>query len=161
MAQWSTAASLDRWMGPRSCSSPPPCKAPVPAVPPQRRPARRTGRIGCASVPRELGAAAEAEQTALPVVVEDSEADASLLHLCGLSQGRRGSVRRVRRRGVDAVRLLQGEEEQRQVRDQQDLPPLPDLQSRGFHPVPEMQGVQVHHLPGEQRVMTGSDGAAT
>ena len=27
----------------------------------------------------------------------------------------------------------------------------------GIHPVPEMQGVQVRHLPGEQRVMTGPD----
>ncbi|CAL5013509.1 unnamed protein product [Urochloa decumbens] len=73
MAQWSTAASLDRWMGPRSCTSPPPWKAPVPAVPQRRRPARRTGRIGCASVPRELGPAAEAEQAALPVFDGDTE----------------------------------------------------------------------------------------
>ncbi|CAO2211499.1 unnamed protein product [Urochloa humidicola] len=81
MAQWSTAVSLDRWMGPRSCSSPPP--APVPAVPSRRRPAKRTGRIGCASVPRELGAAAEAEQTALPVVVEDSEEEGVACEACG------------------------------------------------------------------------------
>jgi len=66
-------------------------------------------------------------------------------------------VRSVRRRGVAALRLLRGEEEQRQVRGQPGVPPLPDLQSRGLHPVPEMQGVQVRHLPGEQRFMTGPD----
>ncbi|CAO2207274.1 unnamed protein product [Urochloa humidicola] len=82
MAQWSTAVSLDRWMGPRSCSSPPPWKAPVPALPSRRR---RPARIGCASVPRELGAAAEAEaeQTALPVVVEDSEEEGVACEACG------------------------------------------------------------------------------
>ncbi|CAO2162754.1 unnamed protein product [Urochloa humidicola] len=69
MAQWSTAASLARWSAPPCCGSPPPCKAAVPGVP-LRRPARREGRIGCASVPRELDAA---EQTAMPVVVEDPE----------------------------------------------------------------------------------------
>ena len=41
--------------------------------------------------------------------------------------------RRVRRHGVAAVRLLQREEEQRQVREKPpDLPPLPDLQGREF-----------------------------
>jgi hypothetical protein len=88
---------------------------------------------------------------------------------------------------VAALRLLQREEEQRQVREQPpDLPPLPDLQGREFfllscdfhslpqlrrpttnhrrplsvagwvHPVPEMQGLQVHHISREQRlVITG------
>jgi hypothetical protein len=44
----------------------------VPTPPPPA--AKRTGRIGCASVPRELGAAVEAEQTARPIVIdEDTE----------------------------------------------------------------------------------------
>jgi len=63
-AQWSTAASLDRWVAPWRLSSP---------LPPPAVRARSTGRIGCASVPRELAAAAEAEQTAPPVVVDDNE----------------------------------------------------------------------------------------
>lgn len=56
-----------------------------------------------------------------------------------------------------ALRLLQREEEQREVREQPaDLPPLPDLQGRWVHPVPEMQGLQVHHISREQRlVITG------
>ncbi|CAL5005288.1 unnamed protein product [Urochloa decumbens] len=83
MAQWSTTPCLDRWMGSRSCSSPPPWKAPVPAAPPRRRPARRTGRIGCASVPRELSAAPEAEQAALPVFDGDSEVESVACDACG------------------------------------------------------------------------------
>lgn len=58
----------------------------------------------------------------------------------------------VRRRRVAAVRLLQREEEQRQVGEQpKDLPPLPHLQSRRVHPVREVQGLQVHHVPGDRR----------
>lgn len=69
--------------------------------------------------------------------------------------GRRCRVRRrVRRHGVAAVRLLQGEEEQRQVREQPpDLPPLPDLQGRRVHLVPEMQGLQMHHISRKHRIM--------
>ncbi|XP_062191337.1 uncharacterized protein LOC133895188 [Phragmites australis] len=60
MAQWGSAASLDRWIGQWRCRSPPsPRRASVPPVPPRQ--ARRLWRIGCASVPRELGATAEAE----------------------------------------------------------------------------------------------------
>ncbi|OEL30112.1 hypothetical protein BAE44_0008864 [Dichanthelium oligosanthes] len=63
MAQWSSAASLDRWIAPwRRISPLLPCWASVPAVQLPRQ-ARRKGRIGCASVPRELaGAAPEAER---------------------------------------------------------------------------------------------------
>ena len=62
--QWSTAASLDRWVAPWRLSPP---------LPPPAVRARSTGRIGCASVPRELAAEAEAEQAAPPVVVDDTE----------------------------------------------------------------------------------------
>ncbi|CAO2184272.1 unnamed protein product [Urochloa humidicola] len=82
MAQWSTAASLARWIAPPCCSSPPPWKAPVPGVP-RRRPARREGRIGCASVPRELDAAPAAEQTALPVFDGDTEEEGVACEACG------------------------------------------------------------------------------
>jgi len=44
---------------------------PFRAALPRRRRAERNGRIGCASVPRELGTAAEAELP--PVVVEGTE----------------------------------------------------------------------------------------
>ncbi|RCV31855.1 hypothetical protein SETIT_6G211300v2 [Setaria italica] len=84
MAQWSTAASLDRWIGPRRCGSPPPpqpWQAPVPTVPPPR-PAKWKGRIGCASVPRELSAAAEAEQTARPLVDGDTEEEGVVCEAC-------------------------------------------------------------------------------
>ncbi|PAN36161.1 hypothetical protein PAHAL_6G266300 [Panicum hallii] len=82
-AQWSTAARLDRWTGPwrRSSPLPPPCRAPAPAVPPRRR-ARRKGRIGCASVPRELAAAAEAEQATPPVVADGTEEEGVACEAC-------------------------------------------------------------------------------
>jgi len=75
-AQWSTAASLDRWV------APPPWRLSSP-LPPTAVRARSTGRIGCASVPRELAAAAEAEQTAPPVVVDDTEEEGVACEACG------------------------------------------------------------------------------
>ncbi|KAL6644536.1 hypothetical protein ACP70R_016144 [Stipagrostis hirtigluma subsp. patula] len=86
MAQWCSAAvSLDRWAAPRrwSCGAPaPPCRASPPAVV-RPRGAWRNGRIGCASVPRELATAAEAEQTARPVVDADAEEGGVACDGCG------------------------------------------------------------------------------
>ncbi|XP_039787577.1 uncharacterized protein LOC120654033 [Panicum virgatum] len=75
-AQWSTAASLDWWVAPWRLSSP---------LPPPAVRARSTGRIGCASVPRELAAAAEAEaeQAAPPVVVDDTVEEGVACEACG------------------------------------------------------------------------------
>ncbi|KAL6661127.1 hypothetical protein ACP70R_000511 [Stipagrostis hirtigluma subsp. patula] len=87
MAQWCSAMSLDRWAVPRwwGCGSPaPPCRASLAAVVRQRR-AWRNGRIGCASVPRELGTAAEAEQTARPVVDADDEEEGVACDGCGVA----------------------------------------------------------------------------
>nr|CAB3483493.1 unnamed protein product [Digitaria exilis] len=86
-AQWSTAANLDRWVvGPWRRSSPaPPCQVPVQAATatPLPRRGKREGRIGCASVQRELGAAAEAEQAAWPVADGDSEEEGDACGECG------------------------------------------------------------------------------
>ncbi|KAG0524503.1 hypothetical protein BDA96_07G217400 [Sorghum bicolor] len=99
MAQWgsSVAASLDRWIGigPCRCSSPlPPFRA---AALPRRRSRRsagaRNGRIGCASVPRELGTAAE-----LPPVVEEEavaceECSGLGWMLCDFCKGKKNNVK--------------------------------------------------------------------
>ncbi|XP_062194998.1 protein PHOTOSYSTEM I ASSEMBLY 2, chloroplastic-like isoform X2 [Phragmites australis] len=96
MAQWSSAASLGRWIGPWRCStSLPPCRASVSAVLPPRR-ARRKGGIGCASVPRELGAAPEAEQVEADTeeegVVCEGCSGAGWL-LCDFCKGKKNNVK--------------------------------------------------------------------
>ncbi|XP_066326551.1 uncharacterized protein [Miscanthus floridulus] len=97
MAQCSSvAARPDQWIGPCRCSSPlPPFRAPLP----RRRRAERNGRIGCASVPRELGTAAEAELP--PVVVEGTEEEAVACEecdgmgwmLCDFCKGKKNNVK--------------------------------------------------------------------
>ncbi|KAL6858974.1 hypothetical protein ACP4OV_017976 [Aristida adscensionis] len=96
MAQWCGGATLERcavqW---RRCGSPPPpCRESMPAVPRRRR--RRNGRIGCTSVPRELGA----EQTVLPVVDADEEegvacdgCSGSGWLLCDFCKGKKNNVK--------------------------------------------------------------------
>ncbi|WVZ92164.1 hypothetical protein U9M48_038251 [Paspalum notatum var. saurae] len=96
MAQWSSSAgSLGRWAGPWRCGSPLPpcCRAPAP------RPAIRRGssRVGCATVPRELGAAAEAARPE----VDDEEAGVVVCEgcggagwrLCDFCQGKKNNVK--------------------------------------------------------------------
>ncbi|GJN15722.1 hypothetical protein PR202_gb02660 [Eleusine coracana subsp. coracana] len=98
MAQpWSSAASLDRCISPPSLS---PRRAPV--LPPLRpRTARRktTWRIGCASVPRELGVAEEArpvidagsEEEGVAVACDDCSGAGWLL--CDFCKGKKNNVK--------------------------------------------------------------------
>ncbi|KAJ1269170.1 hypothetical protein BS78_07G190100 [Paspalum vaginatum] len=98
MAQWScSAGSLGRWAGPWRGGSPlpvPPCRrAPAPA--PQRA-KRRSGGVGCATVPRELRAAAEAAQ---PVVDDEEEGvvcdgcGGAGWRLCDFCKGKKNNVK--------------------------------------------------------------------
>ncbi|KAK3123873.1 hypothetical protein QOZ80_8AG0637340 [Eleusine coracana subsp. coracana] len=99
MAQpWSSAASLDRCVGHWRCISPPsPCRAPR-----QARRTKTTWRIGCASVPRELGVAEEAEQAARPVIDAGSEEEGVVACddcsgagwlLCDFCKGKKNNVK--------------------------------------------------------------------
>ncbi|TVU05134.1 hypothetical protein EJB05_48286, partial [Eragrostis curvula] len=99
MAQWSSAATLDRWVLQCRCITPPsPCRAPVLPLPRPRLARRTAWRIGCASVPRELGVAAPVEQTVADTgseeegVVCEACSGAGWL-LCDFCKGKKNNVK--------------------------------------------------------------------
>ncbi|KAF0898114.1 hypothetical protein E2562_001770 [Oryza meyeriana var. granulata] len=100
-AQLCGAAGLDRWVGRWRCSSSPVHRPPAPAVSPPSRRTRTNWKVGCASVPRELTAAAAAEPTAPPEAEEETEeegvecdgcAGAGWL-LCDFCKGKKNNVK--------------------------------------------------------------------